>query len=275
MSTMTPIHDTEVLITSTEEQFAIKHKMKFSAGEFDYVDLIPEKQVGEKIIVAPGTPMNWSLMKTFLLYLVSQNRRVISPIHPDCGFFATPSLQRPEVLERLLKEYGRAHCIGHSYGGADVIRLAGNLLEYGETDLIKSAIVINSPGFKKNTLIGHFLRYQRYVRSGKTPDDLDFLSRWKQYADSISKVRQLKETWDIVRLDLKASVANIRHAGIPITLIQTNDTMLYNVGVKNDAVVADIKIDNGGNHNGILYKPELYCGPVIVEELHRHDPVLI
>lgn len=47
--------------------------------------------------------------------------------------------------------------------------------------------------------------------------------------------------------------------------------MLYPGGIDADLRFKYIHIDDGGNHNGILNNPELYCGPVVLDEVHRAE----
>lgn len=259
--------------TILEAQFSVKKRMLSSSGSFEYVDILPDYQVGEKVIIAPGTPITLKEMKRFILFMAKNGKRAICPMHSNYGLFESPAEKRTEVLYKLLNKFKGAHLLAHSYGAIDTIRMVNNWIENDmPINAIKSIILINAAGLKKDSrFYSHYNNFNNYLDSGRTQEEILFLKEWKKVCDNYPLIMAFKETWDIIHMDLLKSIQKLKQMGIHIVIIQTNDTLLYPDGINGTEVIADFKIEDGGDHNGLLINPQKYCGAEILKSLERTE----
>lgn len=249
LNTINPAYEKNREKLKFQEKYKNREKMEFEYGEFEYIDICPEKQTGKDVFVATGTPWSWDLMEDFVFHLVQAGHRVMAIEHSDSGLNKStkykPKLQRPAAIKAFFekKHINDAIIVAHSMGFMDIAR-KGN-------DNVSGIVALNPAGLNKNSPLAHFLRSLKNVKialskkSGTAKESKYYKKMLKDFI-SQSHFKSLKEIIDVGRADIRKELENFKNIPI-ITLRNADDTI-----VPIDKLLDNNyrKLEGGGNHLG-------------------------
>ncbi|RLC39182.1 hypothetical protein DRH27_00375 [Candidatus Falkowbacteria bacterium] len=231
------------------EKYNNREKMQFEYGEFEYIDIYPEKQTGQDIFVATGTPWSWDLMEDFIFSVQNAGHRVMAIEHT--GHMANnsdkydPKIQRPAAINAFFekKHLKNPIIIAHSMGFMDVARKG--------SDDISGIIALNPAGLSKNSPLSHSLRSIKNIETAlfpKSAEENESKYYKKLLKDFIkqSPSKSMKEIIDIGKTDIRDELKNFKNMPI-ITFRNTDDTIVPPSNSFNDNFR---KLESGGNHLG-------------------------
>ncbi len=234
-----------------------REKMTFPGGEFEYIDISPEKITGKDIFIAVGTPWNWELMEDFTFQFWQAGHRVTALMHPELDLKAAhkyqPEIHRPKALETFFenKPLVDVTVIAYSYGFIDTLRKgsAG----------IGRLVAINPAGLSDVNPIKHS------VNALKSASRV-FSSEDKKSKAEAEKEQLLVKTF--LKQDLLKSIKEVIGAGstdvsqelsefrkkMPVIIFRNIDDTLVPPQKANDQTFR--KLETGGNHLGPFVREE-------------------
>lgn len=241
-----------------------------------YVTLSPENSNGLNVGLLPGIPMINTLMSPLAHHITKAGHRVTLLNHSTRG---DPTLVRPEAICRLIKEgiltatndeFPVLVC--HSYASIDTARA----LEDEEVlNQVKSVVLLAPTGIRTNSLRRHLSSYQRYLHSGKSPDEQQFLRQWNQLSYKLASLPQLlRAVRDITKANIVNALLDIQNDGVDIHILEPfNDTLLSGESLleppytdNSDEAVNILnrrRVKVEGDHNCPLIQPDIYAKPLM------------
>ena len=224
---------------------------------FGLIDISSKRE--DAILFAPGAPMTAELLENFILFLaIKTKKRILCPLHPNLGFKTNPKIQRPAALLEIFQMTDSVSLVGHSYGGMDIVRMLMHCLENNiSLEKLENVILINSAGMAKNSFFGHVSRFSKYIKSGKTEEETEFLKKWNELCQSQGLWKTLVELFDLANSRLEGSLKILKNAGIKISVICTDDDLLQ-CSISDNVVFQKLSLETKGNHNGIIFNPDVY-----------------
>lgn len=241
-----------------------------------YVTLSPENSNGLNVGLLPGIPMINTLMSPLAHHITKAGHRVTLLNHSTRG---DPTLVRPEAICRLIKEKiltakdGKLPVlVGHSYASIDTARA----LEDEEVlDQVGSVVLLAPAGVRKNSLPRHLLSYQRYLRSGRSPEEQKFLREWDRLSYELASLPQLlRAVRDITRTNIVNNLLDIQDYDVSVHILEPfKDTLLSGESLleppytdNSDKAVNILnrrRVKVKGDHNGPLIQPDIYAQPLM------------
>jgi len=272
INTINPAYEKNREKLKFREKYKKREKMEFEYGEFEYIDISPEKQTGKDVFVATGTPWSWDLMEDFVFNLVQAGHRVMAIEHPDTGLKESvkykPELQRPAAIKAFFekKHINDAVVVAHSMGFMDITRKG--------SDNIGGIVALNPAGLNKNSPLAHSLRSLKNVelalsrKSGTEKESQYYKKMLKDFFHQ-SPSKSFKEIIDIGKADIKKELEDFKNIPV-ITFRNTDDTL-----VPIDKLLDNNyrKLKTGGNHLGpFIHEDQMQKVISAIKEIEETRP---
>ena len=255
-----------------QEKYKKREKMEFKYGEFEYIDISPEKQTGKDVFVATGTPWSWDLTEDFIFHLVQAGHRDMAIEHPDIDLKESakykPETQRPAAIKTFFekKHIDGAIVVAHSMGFMDIARKG--------SDNISGIVALNPAGLNKNSPLAHSLRSLKNIKialsqkSGAEKENQYYKKILKDFFHQ-SPSKSFKEIIDIGNADIKKELEDFKNIPV-ITFRNTDDTL-----VPIDKLLDNNyrKLKTGGNHLGpFIYEDQMQKVISAIKEIEKTQP---